>query len=92
MRMTSDGKEGSGIAVNQWIHVVDDKSADDVIVQTDRGWMHFSPALVSIVTSGLSSQLAASRNAVAPQTGSLIRPTLRPASCWYDANLKLGGK
>ncbi len=92
MRMSSDGKEGGGIAVNQWIHIVADERADDVIVETNKGWMHFSPALVRVVTSGVSSQLAASRTAVAPTTGSLIRPTLRPASCWYDANLTVGGK
>ena len=87
MSMNFKGKDES-IDVNQWLHVVADGGIDDVLLGTQKGWMHFSPAMVK-VASAAAHNGTVQNTSRAPDAGSLIgtRGVSRPPSCWYKGNV-----
>jgi TonB family protein len=72
MRM-SPTRGSDGIEVGQWIHVTADGSVDDVIVDTEKGWMRFSKALIETLSQTVHNQPVARGR--------------RPESCWYDGGV-----
>jgi TonB family protein len=91
MRMTNSG-ESNDVAVSQWIHVADG-AVDDVLLQTTKGWMHVSGAMLEEYKKAIRVGAGVDFDST-PPTGSLISGTrrTRPPSCWYNGELTVQGK
>jgi TonB family protein len=72
MSMTPAGGTDA-IEVGQWVHITRDGRADDVIVNTEKGWMRFNKALVEQLNQTLRNPSVARGR--------------RPESCWYDGGI-----
>jgi len=92
MRMTDRG-DSNDLAVSQWIHVTEDGSIDDVLLQTNKGWIHVSGPMLEEYNKTIRVGPAVSRGTQAP-TGSLIsgRQKARSPSCWYNGEVTVQAK
>ena len=72
LTMSPEGGEES-VEVSQWIHLTADGTVDDLIVRTQRGWMHFAPSTVAEYSRAARFPTAARER--------------RPASCWFDGTV-----
>lgn len=64
---------GESVQVGQWIHLTADGTVDDLIVNTQRGWMHFAPSAVAEYSRAAKFPPAARER--------------RPPSCWFDGTV-----
>ena len=64
---------GESVEVSQWIHLTADGTVDDLIVNTQRGWMHFAPSTVAEYSRAAKFPTAARER--------------RPPSCWFDGTV-----
>jgi TonB family protein len=64
---------GESVEVGQWIHLTADGTVDDLIVSTQRGWMHFAPSAVAEYSRAAKFPPAARER--------------RPPSCWFDGTV-----
>ena len=79
LTMSPQGAGGDGsIEVSQWIHVAADGTVDDVLVFTQRGWMHLSPDVVAQYSKSANYPPASRQR--------------RPPSCWVDGTVAVGAK
>ena len=72
LTMSPEGGEES-VEVSQWIHLTADGTVDDLIVRTQRGWMHFAPSTVAEYSRAAKFPTAARER--------------RPPSCWFDGTV-----
>jgi TonB family protein len=72
LTMSPEGGEES-VEVSQWIHLTADGTVDDLIVRTQRGWMHFAPSTVEEYSRAAKFPPAARER--------------RPPSCWFDGTV-----
>ena len=72
LTMSPEGGEES-VEVSQWIHLTADGTVDDLIVRTQRGWMHFAPSTVEEYSRAAKFPTAARER--------------RPPSCWFDGTV-----
>lgn len=72
LTMSPEGGEES-VEVSQWIHLTADGTVDDLIVRTQRGWMHFAPSAVEEYSRAAKFPPASHER--------------RPPSCWFDGTV-----
>jgi protein TonB len=72
LTMSPEGGAES-VEVGQWIHLTADGTVDDLIVRTQRGWMHFAPSAVAEYSRAAKFPPAALER--------------RPPSCWFDGTV-----
>jgi TonB family protein len=75
--MTQNGGEES-IEVSQWVHVTVDGSVDDILVYTQKGWMHQSQGFIELYSRSANYPTAARQR--------------RPPSCWFDATVVVSNR
>jgi protein TonB len=72
LTMSPEGGQES-VEVGQWIHLTADGTVDDLIVNTQGGWMHFAPSAVAEYSRVAKFPPAARER--------------RPPSCWFDGTV-----
>jgi TonB family protein len=91
MRATSSG-DSNDVTVGQWIHVGEDGTIDDVLMQTNKGWMHVSRPMIEEYNKALRVRPGLGRGPQIP-TGSLIAEgRRRPPTCWYNGGVTVQAK